>query len=575
MPWTLPCALVSLAVLQHQQHLWRRLCHSETPAPKASLGATPAPSGRVPSFPWWASSPWRRSDGATSLPSGSGSIHVTAVTSGQDIDADGYLVTLDSGSAVVLPPNGSATFSDIPPGGHELRIAGVATNCTVGGGLRQRVNVADGKTTTIRLTTTCVTRISEIPAATLEVIANTTGIELDLNGYYVRVSNISTGTSNLMFLPVTGSIKVEFTPGSSYLVVLDGVATNCHPTGDASLTRAVTLVASQTTTVTFAIFCEPAYPARLPAGSQLAFVRDGRIHLVNSDGTGVVRLTDGPADCDPAWSPDGARIAFVRGCAGSNVSGVSIIDADGSNLVRRTEGTDIRSPSWSPDGTRIAYSERDFMTGSNVHLLTADSIAQTPVALITSPGVDEQPSWSPDGKTIAFVSDRELYDFVSDLFVLSVADKSIERLTTTVSSSPIGQFYEPAWSRDGSMLAVDKCILEYNVCVVSATLAVMKRDGSGLRELAAIRGLASPSWSPDGRTLAFTVGNNISWIHADGSARGFVIDNGHSPAWRPMPASRTARANGVPRSTTRLPVSQASARNASVGSILSARRKGT
>lgn len=478
-------------------------------------------------------------DDTPAQPPAFGGIQVASVTTGQDLDNDGYLVDVDLGVTVVLPTNGGVAFTDLAPGSHDLRMSGIATNCTVGGGVNQRVNVTAGEVTTVRLTITCLARVGEAPPAegTLEVRTSTTGIELDPNGYSVLVSNAGGGEVTSLFLPITGSILVDLAPGAFYLVVLNGLAPNCHVVDDGSLTRTVSVVANETIRVTFAILCQPAYPTRLPAGSQLAFVRDGRIHLVNSDGTGIVKLTDGPADCDPAWSPDGTRIAFVRGCGGLS-SNVYVMNADGSNLVRRAPGAD---PSWSPDGSKIVFAAVGFGS-SNLYVVGSDSLSQAVTELVVYGGWEAQPSWSPDGKTIAFVSDREFYDFTADVFVLSVSDQSIKRLTSAISSHPFGQFYEPTWSHDGTKLAVDKCVLEFYICD-SGTLAVMSADGSGVRDLAFIRSWASPTWSPDDRTIAFSVGNIISWIHADGSARGFIIDNGHSPAWRPLTTANLSQVN--------------------------------
>ena len=94
---------------------------------------------------------------------------------------------------------------------------------------------------------------------------------------------------------------------------------------------------------------------RPPAGTQLAFVRDDQIYLVNADGSGLARLTNtggGAANRDPAWSHDGQRIAFARENPGGGVYGawdLHIMNADGSNVRRLTDnqGDDL-FPVWRP-----------------------------------------------------------------------------------------------------------------------------------------------------------------------------------------------------------------------------------
>ena len=96
---------------------------------------------------------------------------------------------------------------------------------------------------------------------------------------------------------------------------------------------------------------DPGFPP--PQSGELAFVRDGQIYRVNTDGGGLVQLSAGPGDWSPAWSPDGDRIAFFR--SEGALPGLYVMEADGSSVVQLGAG-DASSryrdpaPTWSPDG---------------------------------------------------------------------------------------------------------------------------------------------------------------------------------------------------------------------------------
>jgi len=144
--------------------------------------------------------------------------------------------------------------------------------------------------------------------------------------------------------------------------------------------------------------------------------------VVNSDGSGLrnltanlpvgIRLTLDPAS-DPAWSPDGETIAFALlcrpRCEPSPVVGgepIYIVKADGTrlrNLTPKPVGA-YRDPAWSPDGRKIAFvSDRN--GNSEVYVMNADGKGQR--NLTRNPAFDADPAWSPDGRKIAFASNRD------------------------------------------------------------------------------------------------------------------------------------------------------------------------
>src|SRR5207247_1175602 len=93
-------------------------------------------------------------------------------------------------------------------------------------------------------------------------------------------------------------------------------------------------------------------PSAAPPLGTIAFVsaRDGNqeIYVMNADGSGVSRLTNTPAtDIDPAWSPDGRRIAFASDGDGTHrIYDIYVMNADGSGVTRLSDSG--REPAWKP-----------------------------------------------------------------------------------------------------------------------------------------------------------------------------------------------------------------------------------
>src|SRR6266702_3696133 len=135
------------------------------------------------------------------------------------------------------------------------------------------------------------------------------------------------------------------------------------------------------------------FPAWSPDGAKIAFEsgRDGNqdIYVMNADGTGQVNLTHNLAiDESPAWSPDGTKIAFVSTRAGN--FDVYVMNSDGSSVTRLTNNSGL-SPAWSPDGTKIAFASGG--GNSEVYVMNRDGTGL--VNLTNNPAADGHPVWRP------------------------------------------------------------------------------------------------------------------------------------------------------------------------------------
>jgi hypothetical protein len=192
---------------------------------------------------------------------------------------------------------------------------------------------------------------------------------------------------------------------------------------------------------------------------------------MNADGSGQMKVTSDPAaDFEPAWSPDGSRIAFTSMRDGINQ--VYVMNADGTGQTNLTNsGLHDLQPSWSPDGSKIAFASfvgADF----EVVVMNADGSLQT--NLTSNDADDLLPAWSPDGNSVAFTSTR---DGNEEIYVMN-ADGSAEANRTNHSNSDL----EADWQAvsvvadtdvDGVPDAADNCPLVGNPVQAD-------RDGDGI-----------------------------------------------------------------------------------------------
>ncbi|MGI8518498.1 MAG: TolB family protein [Acidimicrobiia bacterium] len=157
-----------------------------------------------------------------------------------------------------------------------------------------------------------------------------------------------------------------------------------------------------------------AIPAAAAVGDQIVYECLGDICLINVDGTGETNLTNSPdwEEYDPAWSPDGTRIAFTSNNPADNNADrnfeIFAVNADGSNVVQQTitsdQFGDLQSygPTWGPGGAEIAF---EGWRGSFPQIIKVPSTGSGTETVLTNPAdfaSKFQPNWSADGSKILF-----------------------------------------------------------------------------------------------------------------------------------------------------------------------------
>lgn len=230
----------------------------------------------------------------------------------------------------------------------------------------------------------------------------------------------------------------------------------------------------------------------------------------------------------PAWSPDGAQLAYVSFESRKPVVYVHEIATGRRRLLANFRGSNS-APAWSPDGQRLAVTlTRDGL--SQLYLISAQG--GEPVRLTQSSGIDTEPVFSPDGHTIYFVSDRggspQIYKTSTQPGPSNVG--GLQRITFSGSYN-----ISPTISPDGKWLA-------YIARVNGAfRLHVMELATGTTTALTDTNEDESPSFAPNSRLLVYATRHEgreaLMTTTLDGKIKARLAGQGgdlREPAWGPF-----------------------------------------
>jgi Tol biopolymer transport system component len=265
-----------------------------------------------------------------------------------------------------------------------------------------------------------------------------------------------------------------------------------------------------------------------------------------------IRLTFRRADDgQPAWSPDGARLAFKTAQFGSNQLAVINADGSGETLLTRTFRFSEGQPAWSPDGTKLLYRrtpENPLVQNADTWVLDIAASAVDPTQPVTQSvllrtGDERYPSYSPDGSKIAFRGDLDLAEPSGDeeIYVMDADGTNVRQLTSNADFDSA-----PSWSPDGREILFERAPAGSFTVGTEAQekdIYVMRADGTHVRRLTDSPGLdEGPDFSPDGTKITFSSARDgqqeIYVMDADGSNPRRLTDNparDESPDWQALP----------------------------------------
>jgi TolB protein len=208
---------------------------------------------------------------------------------------------------------------------------------------------------------------------------------------------------------------------------------------------------------------------------------------MNADGSDLRQITfdEFPGDADPAWSPDGTRIAVERFDIPAGRDGIYALNANGSHPVQVTQ-SDARGeniePQWSPDGTKLVFAIASDTRGHALFTVNLDGSGER---RITPWSLDAlHADWSPDGRLIVFQApDRDDAPPGTSANVFTIRPDGSHLAAVTDYQGGGLDAVNAAWSPDGKKIVFVQ--IPGSGPFGNADIFTMNADGSDIRHVTA------------------------------------------------------------------------------------------
>ncbi|MBM3236432.1 tetratricopeptide repeat protein [Candidatus Poribacteria bacterium] len=238
-------------------------------------------------------------------------------------------------------------------------------------------------------------------------------------------------------------------------------------------------------------------PCLSPDGTKIVYISfmrwrnsNDEIYIMDADGKNQTRLTFNVySDGNPTFSPNGKLIAFESNREGN--SEIYIMDVDGQNQRRLTFAGQTSSavtrcycPSFSPDGSQIVFSAYSIESSEEKTLSSESS------ALKTNTAKEDESS----------VADSDLYNVVSQIYVVGVNGKNLRQLTNVKAINS-----NPSFSPDGKKIVFDSNRNIGKFGESNSGIYIMEADGKNQMRLTGDEYISmEPVFTPDGKKIVFT-----------------------------------------------------------------------